>query len=65
MALRNRQLVWDGATLVGYRLNPPAWISLVSSRDDVVGEVLFNQQQSALSVAIEGIYGVEQALTLD
>jgi hypothetical protein len=52
MALRNRQLVWDGATLVGYRLNPPAWISLVSSRDDVVGEVLFNQQQSALSVAV-------------
>jgi hypothetical protein len=37
----------------------------VGSRDGVVGEALFNQQQSALSVAVEGIYGVEQALTLD
>ena len=40
-------------------------IGLVGSRDGVVGEALFNQQQSALSVAVEGIYGVEQALTLD
>jgi hypothetical protein len=65
MALLNRHLVWDGAALVGYRLNLPARIGLVGSRDGVVGEVLFNQQQSALSVAVEGIYGVEQALTLD
>jgi hypothetical protein len=65
MALLNRQLVWDGAALVGYRLNPPARIGLVGSRDGVVGEALFNQQQSALSVPVEGIYGVEQALTLD
>jgi hypothetical protein len=46
-------------------LNPPARIGLVGSRDGVVGEVLFNEQQSALSVPVEGIYGVEQALTLD
>ena len=26
---------------------------------------LFNQQQPALPVAVEGIYGVEQSLTLD
>jgi hypothetical protein len=65
MALLNRQLVWDGAALVGSRLNPPARIGLVGSRDGVVGEALFNQQQSALSVPVEGIYGVEQALTLD
>jgi hypothetical protein len=65
MALLNRHLVWDGAALVGYHLNPPARIGLMGSRDGDVGELLFNQQQSALSVPVEGIYGVEQALTLD
>ena len=61
VALLNRQLIWDVV-----RLEPAGQgIGLVGSRDGVVGEALFNQQQSALSVAVEGIYGVEQALTLD
>ena len=45
--------------LIGHERVLPAF------RDGVVSEALFNQQQSALSVAVEGIYGVEQALTLD
>ena len=63
MALLNRQLVWDGAALVGHRLNPPTHGGVVESRG--VGDLLFNQQQPALPVAVEGIYSVEQALPLD